>query len=104
MQEKAEELLAGYSDIMTEDYQGRMAAKMVRPLPLMVSQGSPDDQTREVLCSSEYTTTVASVACHTTPCQERSRCSVCARISLHSYRLQLHMGSSSTPCRRRPPW
>lgn len=30
-QEKAEELLEGYSDIMTEDYQGRMAAKMVRP-------------------------------------------------------------------------
>jgi uncharacterized protein YdiU (UPF0061 family) len=27
-QEKAEELLEGYSDIMTEDYQGRMAAKM----------------------------------------------------------------------------
>ena len=30
MQDKAEELLEGYSDIMTGDYQNRMAAKMVR--------------------------------------------------------------------------
>ena len=30
MQEKAEELLQGFSDIMTDDYQTRMAAKMVR--------------------------------------------------------------------------
>lgn len=30
MQEKAEQLVQGFSDIMTEDYQERMAAKMVR--------------------------------------------------------------------------
>lgn len=30
MQEEAEQLVQGFSDIMTEDYQERMAAKMVR--------------------------------------------------------------------------
>lgn len=29
LQERAEEILTNFSDIMTEDYQGRMAAKLV---------------------------------------------------------------------------
>ena len=85
MQDKAEELLEGYSDIMTADYQGRMAAKMVR---LAHCQSCRTAQRPTSVCRCQTPVRAENGGCqHALLCfplqAQQYRCSTCANAHLH---------------------